>query len=93
MGAALINVPALLIVPVFPQQAVTLSVLLLTPPRRWWLYVLAAYIILVLTGLWLGLPPWFVFLGNVASVLEPLVGALLVRRFMPLPPALPACAR
>ena len=86
VGAALIDVPALLIVPVFPQQAVTLSVLLLTPPRRWWLYVLAAYIILVLTGLWLGLPPWFVLLGNVASVLEPLVGALLVRRFMPLPP-------
>ena len=40
----------------------------------------------MLTGLWLGLPPWFVLLGNVASVLEPLVGALLVRRFMPLPP-------
>ena len=32
VGAALIDVPALLIVPVFPQQAVALSVLLRRPP-------------------------------------------------------------
>ncbi len=86
VGAALMNVPARQIVPVYPQQAVILSVLLLTPPARWWLYLLAAYAILVTVRLWLGVPVWFVLFGSAPGIAEPLVGALMVRHSMPLPP-------
>jgi signal transduction histidine kinase len=86
VGAALVTVPARQIVPVYPQQAVILSVLLLTPRARWWLYLLTAYAILVTVRLWLGAPAWFVLSGSVPSIVEPLVGALMVRHFMPLPP-------
>jgi hypothetical protein len=80
-------------VPLFPPQAVILSVLLLTPPRRWWLYLLTYYAIQVAQGEWYGLPHWYVLLSNVANVVEPLVGALLLRHFIPLPRCSSACTR
>lgn len=85
-GARLIR-PEGLPAPLFVPQAVILSVLLLTPPRRWWLFLLVAYGFRVTTNFWLaGAPLWFSLLGNLPSVIEPLVGALLLRRCMPLPP-------
>jgi signal transduction histidine kinase/integral membrane sensor domain MASE1 len=72
--------------PLFPPQAIILSVLLLTPPRRWWLYLLAYYILQVAGGVYSHLPFWYVLLSNVGNLIEPLVGALLLRRFIRLPP-------
>jgi signal transduction histidine kinase/integral membrane sensor domain MASE1 len=70
-------------VPLFPPQAIILSVLLLTPLRRWWLYLVAYYAMQVAQGEWSGLPRGYALLSNVANVVEPLVGALLFRRLVP----------
>jgi signal transduction histidine kinase len=73
--------------PLFPTQAVILSVLLTTSSRHWWLYLVAYYAALVLEGIaWSSLPTWYLLVSNVANVIEPLVGALLLRHFIPLPP-------
>jgi len=70
--------------PLFPPQAVILSVLLLTPMRRWWVYLTTYYVIQVVQGMVLAsLPPWYASLSNLANVIEPLVGAALFRRFVP----------
>jgi signal transduction histidine kinase len=73
--------------PLFPSQAVILSVLLVTPARHWALYLAAYYAALVLEGMgWSDLPRWYLLVSNLANVAEPLVGALLLRRFISLPP-------
>src|SRR5262249_47385025 len=74
-------------IPLFVPQALVLAVLLLTPARYWWLLLLETYGLLLVQGIWLaGLPAWYILLSNVANVLEPLTGALLLRRLVPLPP-------
>ena len=70
-------------VPLFPPQAIILSVLLLTPARRWWVYLLAYYALQVAQGEWNGLPRWYALLSNVANVVEPLIGAALFRQLIP----------
>ncbi|HEY2593359.1 MAG TPA: hypothetical protein VGK33_05630 [Chloroflexota bacterium] len=40
--------------PLFVPQAVILSVLLLTPARGWWLYLLIYYVMQVFQGMWQG---------------------------------------
>ena len=73
-------------VPLFPSQAVILSVLLLTP-RRWWpLYLLVYYALQVIQGAIADLPLWYALVSNLANVLEPLLGALLLSRLSTLPP-------
>jgi PAS domain S-box-containing protein len=72
--------------PLFPQQAVILSVLLLTPVRTWWLYLLIYFVVQVADGVWTGLPTRYALLSNVADVIEPLIGAALMRRYASLPP-------
>jgi signal transduction histidine kinase len=72
-------------VPLFPPQAIILAVLLLTPKRHWGVYLLAYYALQVTQGAWRGLPLSYALLSNGANVAEPLVGALLVRRFLPMP--------
>ena len=72
-----------LVIPLFPPQAVVLSVLLLTPPRCWWLYLLAYCAIYVTRTELLGVPHSIIFLTTVADVVEPLVGALLFFRLIP----------
>jgi signal transduction histidine kinase len=72
--------------PLFPPQAVVLAVLLLTPARRWWVMLAAYYILRVASGLANGIDPRFTLVSNVAGVMEPLIGALLLRRFIRLPP-------
>ncbi|HEY1291776.1 MAG TPA: ATP-binding protein [Chloroflexota bacterium] len=72
--------------PLFPPQAVILSVLLLTNASRWWLYLLVYYAMQVAQGVFqsnLELP--YILASNIANVFEPLVGALLVRRFVARP--------
>src|SRR5215203_3320050 len=72
-----------LVVPLFLPQAVVLSVLLLTPSRRWWVYLLAYCAIYATRTELRGVPHWFTLLTTVADVVEPLVGALLFRRLVP----------
>ena len=69
--------------PLFTPQAIILSALLLTPIRRWWIYLGVYYVVQVAQGVILdGLPLWYGLLSNVANVLEPLVGALFFRHFV-----------
>jgi signal transduction histidine kinase len=70
--------------PLFTSLAVILSVLLLTPARRWWLYLAVYYVLQV------GLAAWFTTISlpllaasNIANVFEPLIVAALFRRFVP----------
>jgi signal transduction histidine kinase len=72
-----------LVVPLFLAQAVVLSVLLLTPPRRWWVYLLAYSAIHAARSELIGFPRWLTLLTTVADVVEPLVGALVFRRLVP----------
>jgi PAS domain S-box-containing protein len=61
----------------FPD-AVLLSALLLTPPRKWWIYVLAPVPIRwLLTGA--GLPMWFLAACYANDVIKALLGAGLLR--------------
>jgi signal transduction histidine kinase/integral membrane sensor domain MASE1 len=72
--------------PLFLPQAVILSVLLLTPTRRWWVFLTLYYVVQIVQGLLLAsLPLWYASLSNVANVIEPLIGAALFRRFVPEP--------
>jgi signal transduction histidine kinase len=73
------NIP----LPLFPPQAVILSVLLLTSRRHWWLYLLIYYAIQVVQGMLSSLPLPYYLSSNIGNVLEPLVGASLFRRFVP----------
>jgi signal transduction histidine kinase len=71
--------------PLFLPQAVILSVLLLTPAGIWWLYLLIYYVLQLAQGVQAGLDLTYVAASNVANVIEPLVGAWLVRRFVARP--------
>jgi integral membrane sensor domain MASE1 len=70
-------------VPLFLPQAVILSALLLTPPRRWWLPLVVYFAYLVVHGIWRANPLGLAVFVNVANVIEALAGAVLVRRFVP----------
>jgi signal transduction histidine kinase/DNA-binding response OmpR family regulator len=72
-------------VPLFLPQAIMLAVLVLTPRSRWWLYLLVYYVLQVTLGTLTGLYPWYAAQTNVANVLEPLIGAYLITRFVTLP--------
>src|SRR5262245_10868735 len=64
----------------WPTGAILFSVLVVTPMRHWWAYILAAYFSSVINDARAGFPTsavWFV----IASVLEILVAAVGVRRF------------
>jgi len=87
-GAALVPTPFSnnLPEPLYPPEAIVLAVLLLTPARRWWVFLLEAYIFQVTLFLWMGYRPGPTLIGHGANVVEPLVGALLIRQYMPVPP-------
>src|SRR3954452_17173823 len=57
-----------LVVPLFLPQAVVLSVLLLTSPRRWWVYLLAYCAIYTARTELLGVPRCLTLLTTVADV-------------------------
>ena len=60
--------------------------LLLTPPRTWWIFLLEAYAFQVAMFLWMGYSPAATMTGYVANMIEALLGAILVLRFVQVPP-------
>jgi signal transduction histidine kinase/integral membrane sensor domain MASE1 len=87
-GAQLVPSPVSLNLPepLYPPQAIVLAVLLLTPPRTWWFFLLEAYLFQVVVFLWMGYSPAPTLAGHLANVVEALLGAILVRRFIAIPP-------
>src|SRR6185295_16845368 len=75
-----IKVPPHYISPLWPTGAILFSVLVVTPPRHWWAYTLAAYFTSVLRNVWQGFPVSAVFF-IVAGVIEFLIDAVAVCRF------------
>lgn len=65
----------------FPD-AVLLCTLLLAPPRRWWIYLLASLLI----RWWVGIPPnfpkWFLLTSGLNDVVKASFGALALRYFL-----------
>jgi PAS domain S-box-containing protein len=72
--------------PLFPPEAVLITALLLTPPRRWWIYLVAAFLIQVPILAYLHLPLWWNLLGFTPDAIEPVVAVGLMRLFIPVPP-------
>lgn len=75
-----IKFPPHYISPLWPTGAILFSVLVATPIRHWWAYILAAYFTSVLRNVWQGFPVSAV-LYVVAGITEYLIGAVAVRRF------------
>ena len=71
--------------PLFPPEAVLLCALLLVSPRRWWLYLVAAFLIQVPILAYLHLPLWWNLLGYTPDAIEPILAVSLMRLFMPMP--------
>jgi PAS domain S-box-containing protein len=72
--------------PLFPPEAVLITALLLTPPRRWWAYLMAAFLIQVPILVYLHVPLWWNLLGYTPDAIEPIVAVSLMRLFIPVPP-------
>lgn len=72
--------------PLFVPGAVLLCALLLSPPRRWWLYLLAAFLIQVPILAYLHLPLWWNLVGFVPDAVEPILAVLLLHRYIATPP-------
>src|SRR5262245_59674001 len=77
------NVP---ISPLYLPVAVVTSVLVLTPQRRWWLYLLSTYLFQVALYTGFGYPLVFNLVAEAPTVIEPLIAAYLLSRLIPLPP-------
>lgn len=71
--------------PLFPPGAVLFSALMLAPPRRWWRFLVVAFVIQVPILAYLHLPLWWNLVGLTPDAIEPIVAAALIRRFIPLP--------
>jgi PAS domain S-box-containing protein len=72
--------------PLFLPGAVLLCALLLAPPRRWWLYLLTAFLIQVPILASLQLPVWWNVVGFIPDAIEPILAVLLFRWYCVLPP-------
>jgi PAS domain S-box-containing protein len=72
--------------PLFPPGAVLLCALILTPPRRWWLYLATAFMLQVPILAYLHLPLAWNLAGIVPDALEPLIAVGLMRLVLVLPP-------
>jgi PAS domain S-box-containing protein len=72
--------------PLFPPEAVLITALLLTPPRRWWIYLVAAFLIQVPILAYLHVPLWWNLLGYTPDAIEPLVAVGLMRWLIAVPP-------
>src|SRR5262249_15432962 len=65
--------------PLSVPQAIILSVLLLTPTGTWWVYLLIYYVMQIVQGVTSDLSLPYVLSSNLANLIEPLIGASLVR--------------
>jgi PAS domain S-box-containing protein len=72
--------------PLFPPEAVLISALLLTSPRRWWQYLIAAFLIQVPILAYVHVPLGWNLLGYTPDAIEPIVAVSLMRLFIPVPP-------
>jgi signal transduction histidine kinase/integral membrane sensor domain MASE1 len=72
--------------PLFPPGAVLLAALVLTPPRRWALYLGAAFVIQVPILAYLRVPLWWNVLGFIPDAIEPVFAVSLMRWVLSLPP-------
>jgi PAS domain S-box-containing protein len=72
--------------PLFPPEAVLITALMLTPPRRWWVYLVAAFLIQIPILAYVHIPLWWNLLGFTPDAIEPLVAVGLMRLFIPMPP-------
>jgi signal transduction histidine kinase len=64
----------------WPTSAILFSVLVATPTRHWWAYVLAGYVPSVTRDVLAGFPSWALFF-IVAGIIEIVYAAVAVRRF------------
>jgi PAS domain S-box-containing protein len=74
------------VAPLYVPVAVILAVLLVTPPRRWWLYLVAAYGFQVALFTGFGYPLGFNLVAEAPTVIEPLIAAYLLYRLDALRP-------
>jgi signal transduction histidine kinase len=74
-----IKIPPHNISPLWPAGAVLFSVLVLTPVRHWWAYILAAYLPSVIKDVSIGFPIWAVWY-IVAGLVGILIAAVGVRQ-------------
>jgi two-component system, NarL family, sensor kinase len=63
-------------------DAVLLSALVLTPPRRWWIYLLAIFPIRMVPALAGNVPIWLLLANYINDCLKALIAAALLRRFV-----------
>ena len=71
--------------PLWPPDAILLSALLLTSPRRWWIYLLITLPIRIVPFLAPGGPTWLLILNWLNDGLKALLTVALIRRFAPRP--------
>ena len=76
----LLKFPPHHISPLWPTGAILFSVLVMTPVRHWWVYIVAAYFTSVLTDALAGFPIW-ALLYIAAGLVDVLIAAFGVRRF------------
>ena len=69
----------------WPPNAILTAALLLTPPRRWWIWILAVFPVHVLVELEAAFPPALVLSLFVTNCSEALIAALGVRAFSDAP--------
>jgi len=74
------KIPPHYISPLWPTGAILLSVLVVTPGRHWWVYILAAYFTSVIRDARTGFPPSAV-LFVIAGIAEYMIAAVGIRRF------------
>src|SRR5262245_23740159 len=67
--------------PFWPPDAVLLSALLLTPPKRWWLFLLLTLPIRWFVAVPAGTPAWFLIAAYVNDSVKALLGAIVLRRW------------
>ncbi|HKQ79616.1 MAG TPA: MASE1 domain-containing protein [Blastocatellia bacterium] len=69
--------------PFWPPDAVLLCALLLTQPRRWWMYLLAALPIRLLVSVPIDIQLWFLLAVYANDSLKAIIAAALLRRHNP----------
>lgn len=86
LGFALTALPNPIAV-LWAPNAILFAVFLVTPASRWWVVIAAALAAHLLGALQVGVPPQMVALWFVSNISEAMIGALVMRRWVPQPVA------
>ena len=78
-----VRIPGSTYSPLYPPGAILLGIVLLTPPRRWWIWLLAAILAHLAFYLPLGTPLWKQSIQMVHTMLLVLLPAAVLRRRSP----------